>query len=190
MTVEEYEKKLLDLSRFTTSVVGDERERCRWFEEVLRFEIHITMTASRYTKFGEVVEAARRVDHSISEGRRVQALKQKRSQSWTEGGSSSRPLKRGSYTNYFAGVQKSQSTGFTRDQRQAVSHSSVQPSVGSNVRTQGQYDRNSGGHRSSIQQTSCPSCGRNHQGQCRIGDKVCYLCGQPRHIKRFCPTLS
>ncbi|KAH9705011.1 Endonuclease [Citrus sinensis] len=94
----------------------------------------------------------------------VQDLKQKCSQSWTEGGSSSRPPKKGAYTNYSA--------------------------VGSNVRTQGQYDRNSGGPCRSIQQTPCLTCGRNHQGQCRIGDNVFYLCGQPGHIKRFCPTLS
>lgn len=79
LTVEEYEKKFLDLSRFATSVVGDERERCRRFEDGLRFEIRTTVTASRYTEFGEVVEATRRVEHSIVEGRRFHALKQKRS---------------------------------------------------------------------------------------------------------------
>ena len=51
-----------------------------------RFEIRTTVTASRYTEFREVVEAARRVKHSILEGRRVHALKQKRSPSWAEGG--------------------------------------------------------------------------------------------------------
>ena len=81
LTVEEYEKKFLDLSRFATSVVGNERERCRRFEEGLQFEIRTTVTASRYTEFAEVVEVARRVEHSISEGRRVYALKQKHSQS-------------------------------------------------------------------------------------------------------------
>ena len=81
------------------------------------------MTASRYTEFAEIIEVAKRVEHSISEGRRVQALKQKRSLSWTEGGSSSRPPKRGSYTNYSAGVQKNQSLSSRGDQRQAVSYS-------------------------------------------------------------------
>ncbi|KAH9671308.1 Endonuclease [Citrus sinensis] len=140
-------------------LLGDERERCKRFEEGLRFEIRTTVTASRYTEFAE-------------------------------GFSSSRPPKRGSHTNYFAAVQKNQSISSRGDQRQTISYSSAQPSVGSNVRTQGQYDRNNGGHRSSIQQTSCPTCGRNHQGQCRIEDNMCYLCGQPGHIKRFCPTLS
>ena len=109
MLVEEYEREYLDLSRFVISVVGDERERCKRFEEGFRFEIRTTVTASRYTEFIEIVEIAKRVEHSISEGRRVQALKQKCSQSWTEGGSSSRPPKRGAYTNYFTGVQRNQS---------------------------------------------------------------------------------
>ncbi|KAH9679701.1 Endonuclease [Citrus sinensis] len=75
LTVEEYEKKFLDLSRFATSVVGDEREGCRRFEDGLRFEIRTTVTASPYNLFGEVVEAARRVEDNISKGRvRVQAL--------------------------------------------------------------------------------------------------------------------
>ena len=148
------------------------------------------MTASWYTEFIEIVEAAKRVEHSISEGRKVQALKQKRSQSWTEGGSSSRPPKRGAYTNYSTGVQRNQSISSKGHQRQIVSYSSAQPSVGSYVRTQGQYGRNSRGPHRSIQQTSCPTCGRNHQGQCRIRDNVCYIYGQPRHIKIFCPTLS
>ena len=75
LTVEEYEKKFLDLSRFATSVVGDEREGCRRFEDGLRFEIRTTVTASPYNLFGEVVEAARRVEDNISKGRRVHALK-------------------------------------------------------------------------------------------------------------------
>lgn len=194
MTVEEYEKKFMDLSKFAISTVDDERERCRQFEEGLRFEIRTTITASRYTEFVEVVEAAKRVEHNISEGRRVQALRQKRNQSWTKGASSSRPPKRrGTYAIYSNNIQMSQGIGGKGDMRQDVSHGLVQQSIVSNVKAQGQYDRNSGGHRCdhsrSIQPTSCPSCGKNHPSQCHVGDKVCYLCGEPRHIKRFCPTL-
>ena len=94
MTVKEYEKKFLDLSRFATSIVGDKRERCGQFEKDLWFKICTTVNASQYTEFRKVVEAAKRVEYNISEGRRVQALKQKCSQSWAEGSSSSRPPKR------------------------------------------------------------------------------------------------
>ena len=107
-------------------------------EDDLQFEIRTTVTASQYTKFGEVVEAARREEHNISEGRRFHALKQKHSQSWADGDSSSRPPKRGGIpTSYSDSTQRSQSTGFKGDSRLAVSHSSVQPSMGSNTRNQG-----------------------------------------------------
>lgn len=118
MIVEEYEKKFMEFFRFPTSAIGDERKRCRRFKEGLRFEIRTTVTASRYAEFGEVVEAIKRVEHSIAEGRGVQALKQKYSQRWVEGGTSSRPPKRGGIrTNYSDITQRSQSPGFRGDSR-------------------------------------------------------------------------
>ena len=64
-------RNLWIFARFATSAVGDKRERCMHFEEGLRFEIRVTVKTSRYTKFAEVVEAAKSVEHSIYEGRRV-----------------------------------------------------------------------------------------------------------------------
>ena len=124
----------------------------------------------------------------------MQALRHKCNQSWTKDASSSRPPKRGGiYASYSNNIQRSQGIGSRGDPRLAVCHGLVQQSIVSNVKAQGQYDSNSGGHRGdhsrSIQPISCPSCGKNHPGQCRVGDKMCYLCGEPEHIKRFCPTL-
>ena len=45
------------------------------------FEICTTVTTSRYIEFGEIIETARRVEHNISKGRKVQILKQKHGQS-------------------------------------------------------------------------------------------------------------
>lgn len=67
----------MDFSKFAASVIGDEREIYKRFEECLRFKIYTTVTESRYTAFKEVVEVFRRVEHSISKGWRVYALKQK-----------------------------------------------------------------------------------------------------------------
>lgn len=88
-------------------------------------------------------------------------------QSWVEGGSISKlPKKRGIPTIYSDIMRRSQGTGFGGDPRQVVSYSSVQPSVGSNTKNQGQYDRCGGRHRGdrpkSTQHTFCSSCGRNY----------------------------
>lgn len=103
MTVEEYANKFIYLSRFAILVVGDKRERCRRFEKGLRFEGYTTITTSWHTEFAEVVKVTRRIEHNIIKEHKVQALKQKCSQSWLECGLSSKLYKRkGIYTNYFA----------------------------------------------------------------------------------------
>ncbi|KAJ9566466.1 hypothetical protein OSB04_002432 [Centaurea solstitialis] len=32
----------------------------------------------------------------------------------------------------------------------------------------------------------CPKCGRNHQGECRLPEPMCYKCGKPGHKSREC----
>ncbi|KZV33743.1 hypothetical protein F511_30756 [Dorcoceras hygrometricum] len=36
----------------------------------------------------------------------------------------------------------------------------------------------------------CPSCRKNHYGQCRVGQDRCYRCGTLGHIAKFCPKLK
>ncbi|KZV20331.1 hypothetical protein F511_42632 [Dorcoceras hygrometricum] len=36
----------------------------------------------------------------------------------------------------------------------------------------------------------CPSCRKNHYGQCRFGQDGCYRCGTLGHIAKFCPKLN
>ncbi|KZV13655.1 hypothetical protein F511_45185 [Dorcoceras hygrometricum] len=36
----------------------------------------------------------------------------------------------------------------------------------------------------------CPSCRKNHYGQCRVGQDGCYRCGTLGHIAKFCPKLE
>ncbi|XP_070005709.1 uncharacterized protein [Nicotiana sylvestris] len=33
----------------------------------------------------------------------------------------------------------------------------------------------------------CTQCGKQHTGKCRMGLDVCYTCGYPGHIMRYCP---
>ncbi|KAJ9538034.1 hypothetical protein OSB04_030767 [Centaurea solstitialis] len=34
--------------------------------------------------------------------------------------------------------------------------------------------------------SGCPKCGRNHQGECRLPESVCFKCGKPGHKSRDC----
>ncbi|KZV22007.1 hypothetical protein F511_38978 [Dorcoceras hygrometricum] len=38
--------------------------------------------------------------------------------------------------------------------------------------------------------TECPKCHKNHLGQYRLGQNVCYKCGMPGHILKNCPKLK
>ncbi|KAL2532905.1 CCHC-type domain-containing protein [Abeliophyllum distichum] len=67
MTVSEYQKKFVELSKYAQVLVADERDRFRRFEDGLREEIRTSLTSAEWTDLGKLVEAALRVEKSISE---------------------------------------------------------------------------------------------------------------------------
>ncbi|KAL2532903.1 CCHC-type domain-containing protein [Abeliophyllum distichum] len=67
MTVSEYQKKFVELSKYAQVLVADERDRFRQFEDGLREEIRTSLTSAEWTDLGKLVEAALRVEKSISE---------------------------------------------------------------------------------------------------------------------------
>ncbi|KAA0054924.1 zf-CCHC domain-containing protein [Cucumis melo var. makuwa] len=68
MTVAEYEKKYIKLSKYATSVIEDEAERCKRFKEGLRGEICTPVTACvDWNDFSKLVEATLRVDKCLNE---------------------------------------------------------------------------------------------------------------------------
>lgn len=67
MIVAEYEKKYTQLSKYAYTIVVDEVDRCKIFEEGLRRDIRTLLTASvDWTKFSKLVEAAIRVEKSLA----------------------------------------------------------------------------------------------------------------------------
>ncbi|XP_022849073.1 uncharacterized protein LOC111371365 [Olea europaea var. sylvestris] len=96
-TVVEYQKKFLELSKYAAALVADEVDKCRKFEYGLREEIRSVVTASGYENLSKLVEAALRVEKSLSE--RHGGQQQMRSgigsssQTWARG-SMTRPRRR------------------------------------------------------------------------------------------------
>ncbi|KAA0041710.1 putative retroelement [Cucumis melo var. makuwa] len=168
LSVAEYERKYTELSRYADVIVASESDRCGRFERGLRFEIRIPVTAiAKWTNFSQLVETALRVEQSITEE------------------NSAVELSRGTST----------ASGFRgREQRRFTPGINISSRQDFKNRFGGQASRNlSYGQESiasTVRQTPCTSCGRNHRGQCLVGAGVCYQCGQPGHFKKDCSQLN
>ena len=138
MTVEEYENRFIELSRFASYAIQNERDKCKRFEQGLRGNIRTTITAMGHIDFSELVGAAMRVERSLVEARRAQSFKQRPGHSWSVGGSSSSRASGGetSHAGYSGRQRYGQSPMLSGGQRQSSSQSFVPPSVGSNIGSQ------------------------------------------------------
>ena len=58
MSVAEYEATFIELSRFAETLVADEEEKCRLFQEGLNLSIKAKTTMQSYDTFLELVQAS------------------------------------------------------------------------------------------------------------------------------------
>ncbi|KAA0062255.1 putative Retrotransposon protein [Cucumis melo var. makuwa] len=163
LSVAKYERKYTELSRYADVIVASESNRCRRFERGLRFEIRTPVTAiAKWMNFSQLVETALRLEQSITNEK------------------SAVELSRGTSTaSGFRGCE--QRSVFQRQSQRIPS----QP-IRSTVRSQTGQESIA----STVRQTPCTSCGRNHRGQCLVGVGVCYQYGQPGHFKKDCSQLN
>ncbi|XP_065861824.1 uncharacterized protein [Euphorbia lathyris] len=166
MSVAEYEVKFNQLSTYVSSLVATEKDKCRQFEEGLRFEIRNRITAYDLETYVKLKAAAIRGERLEKE--RVDFRS-----------------KRG-YSDFRA----EQSKKFTK--RKANSSPSQLSNRGAYSANRGgrmsapSYSRQSQRQSSGVRST-CNECGRYHEGECRKLTGGCFYFGSLDHLIRNCP---
>lgn len=179
-TVAEYEKKYIELSKYASDLIEDERDRCRRFEVGLREEIRTSTTAMEWREFRKLVEAALRVERSISEG------KSRKEHSST---SSSKQLK--DDKEFVSGVAKhgtSISEFYGKSSSQTGSSNTKQV-TGSPVSIVGSTSEREESTFNHDWYSQCQNYGKLHRGQCLKGKDISYNCKQSNHMRKEYPLL-
>ena len=166
LSVTEYERSFSELDRYIPFIRDDEVSKTKRFAVGLSLAIRTTIASTTHTQYGQVVEAAVRVERSM--GLKSMATPSQgqiwSGSTWVQGGSSKQFKRRG----------KTQWTGGSRPGQGAQSsQGSVRPQTGS----------------SKGLNPECAQCGKNHYGECRLGTDSCFKCRQPGHFAKECPQI-
>ena len=168
MSVFEYEKKLSKLVRLVPYIQADEVLKCKRFLSGLQHRIRVNLSVVPQNRFGDLVEAALRVEQStIAMYKSRQESKSKRSAPGTSQQSS------GQYNR-----KRNKGRGY-RDRGASRAAISSQGSVRSPVASSGTQ---------SILPI-CHMCQKRHHGECRRFSTGSVHCGQEGHFIRECPQL-
>ena len=131
--------------------------------------VRTIVTSASHTRYGQLVEAATRVEQSAKTPLKSKSQFNQKS-SWTgshQGEASKMPK---------SGQRPAWSQSRQQSQRPQASQSSVRSSAGS---------RSQQSWRS---RPVCSRCGRSHSGECLQGRTGCFRRGQEGHFMRDCPS--
>ncbi|KAK5812033.1 hypothetical protein PVK06_027428 [Gossypium arboreum] len=172
MSVTDYERKFVRLSRYARECISSEAVMCKHFEDGLNDDIKLYVGILEIREFVVLVERACKAEELSKEKRKADmGAKEFRKRS------SGKPFQQSS-KKFRDDLGRSRDTsGFSRrdcDRPPVSTLVTSVASVGNNRR-----DR-----------MECQYCGKWHSGSCRFHDRSCYKCGSADHFIKDCPRLS
>ena len=168
MSVSDYEKRFSELVRLVPYIQADEVLKCKRFLSGLEYRIRVHLSIVPQNRFGDLVEAALRVEQSTTAMYQSrQESKSKRSAPGTSQQSSGQYSRKKSKGGGYKGRGAGRGAIF--------SQGSVRPPIASSG-TQ------------SIPLV-CHLCQKRHHGECRRFSTGCFHRGQEGHFIRECPQL-
>ena len=166
MSMSEYEKRFSELVRLVSYIQFDEVLKCKRFLVGLQHQIRVHLYVVPHNRFGDLVEAAIRVEKSTTTMYQIRQ-ESKRSAPCTSKQSFDQSSRKRSKGRGYRGQGASRGT--------ASSQGSVRPPAAS----------------SDTQRIPpiCDMCRKRHLGECKIYSTGCFQCGQEGHFIKECPQL-
>ena len=166
MSVSEYEKRFSEQVRLVPYIQTDEVLKCKRFLAELQHRIKVHLSVVPHNIFGDLVEAALRVEQSTTAmyKSRQESKRSAPGTSQQSSGQYSKKRNKGrGYRGRGAGLGAISSQGSVRPPVASSGTQSVPP--------------------------VCHMCQKRHHGKCRRFSTGCFHCGQEGHFIRECPHL-
>ncbi|KAG8472826.1 hypothetical protein CXB51_034699 [Gossypium anomalum] len=169
MTVTEYEREFVKLSKYAREYIPTEAKMCRRFEDGLNEDIKVFVGILELKEMVVLVDRACKAEELLKEKKKVEA----ETRNWKK-----RPTSR-SFS------QQSRKSRNMNPRSQVPAGQSYGNSKKQNVGPKSQTTSMASVGNTRFVKPECQWCGRNHFGLCRANE--CFRCGSPDNFIRDCP---
>src|SRR5262249_40534124 len=172
MSVADYAKEFIRLSKYAPWIVPTEAARVERFRTGLKAPLYNALLAAEYPTLSKIIDKAKLWEIRNKEER----VRKEQRGKFKKGGQGSRNKSEGVSAQIHNTEAQSQFTSqsqIRRGQKRGQSQGSSVQSAPGGVQT--------------YTYPTCTTCGKRHFGQCKIGSRACYQCGQSGHYAYACP---